>query len=404
MALNIFAPSVSGMEAYSHGVSQISTNIANMNTIGYKSNETLFYSLFGSQPLVKSGQSGLSSSRVDVNGVGFYDRTNVDAQGVVTASNRSYDVAINGTGNAFFSVKDRFSGDVYYTRAGNFGTNTFGGQTYLVNSGGLRVQGFPALDGGGFGGAPEDIVIKYPEKIPSTPTTKASITANVPATGVDTSNYGITVYGPNNDGKTMNMLFTKVEGQNNAWNVTFSIDGGTVDAPPIEARFDANGALISPKTFDVAVNWEDGSSNNIAMDISNMTQLAGSSGVVNVEQDGQQGGNFINAFIGPEGIVQASYTNGKTFNIAKLALSSFPSPDNLIPISGTLFEANGSSGQPDYLDNNKDYIQPQALEQSTATAEKEFGQIILMQRAYTSNANTFTVNDEMLQTAVNLKA
>ena len=53
MALSIFSPSVSGLNAQSHALETVSTNLANISTTGYKSAETMFYSLLGSQPLVK---------------------------------------------------------------------------------------------------------------------------------------------------------------------------------------------------------------------------------------------------------------------------------------------------------------------------------------------------------------
>lgn len=402
MVLSAFMPSVTGMEAQAHALEQVSTNIANMTTVGYKSNETLFYTMLGSQPTVKSNQSGLSSSRVDVTGVGYYDRTNVSTQGVVSNSGGSYDVALNGTGNAFFVLSDRYTNDIYYTRAGDFATQTSNGDVYLVSKNGLRVQGFPALEDGSFGSSLEDIIIKYPEKIPSTPTTEVQITSNVPADGVETSSYGITVYGPNNDGRTMNMLFSKVEGKTNTWDVTFTIEDGTVvTAEPIEAVFNPDGTLLSPKDFNLTVNWDDGSSNNIAMNIENMTQYAGSSGITNVKQDGKESGNFLSSSIGEGGVVVAKYSNGKTLNIAKLAVASFQAPDNLTPISGTLFEANANCGEVSFTED--DYVVPQALEQSTASAETEFSKMMIVQRAYALNSSSFTVNDEMLQIAVNLK-
>lgn len=406
MVLSSFMPAVTGMDAQAHALGTIGGNIANINTVGYKANETMFRTMLGATPVVKGNQDGLSGSRVDIHGVDYYDRTNVTHQGLVRASNNSYDVAINGTGNAFFTLKDRYSGDVYYTRAGDFRTVTTNGQLYLVNNSGLRVQGFPALEGGGFGGTPEDIVIKYPEKIPSTPTTKVSVTANVPAIGVESSSYGITVYGPNNDGETMNMVFTKVEGKINTWDVTFAVNGGTATTgEPVEAVFSQDGKLLSPKNFNVTVNWEDGSSNNIAMNIENMTQYDGSSGITNVSQDGKESGDFMFSAIGEEGIVYANYTNGKTVNIAKLALTGFPAPDNLTSVSGTLFEANNTTGDAYYLDDsaNKQFVKNQALENSTATMEGEFSKLVIVQRAYGLNTRSFTAIDEMLQLVVNLK-
>lgn len=402
MALSMFIPSVSGMEAQSHAIGQVSTNLANMNTVGYKSNETMFYTLLGSQPVVKGNSSGLYSSRVDVDGVGYYDRTNVDQQGIIRPTGNNFDVAINGTGNAFFSVRE---GDrTYYTRAGNFLTRSESGVNYLVTQGGLKVQGFPATEGG-FGSSPEDIIIDPQKKIPSTPTSKAEIIANVPATGVDTSSYSITVYGPNNNGRTMNMKFDKSPDAANTWNVSFTVDDGTVVTQPIEAVFDANGKLLTPQTIDVNVDWdgEGNGSNSITLDISKMTQFAGNNNLEHVSQDGTPGGDFIKSFINSDGVVQAQYSNNKTINIAKLAVVGFTSPNSLSPISNTVFEATADAGASYYLDDLGKYIAAGSVEQAAVNPEQEFSKLIVVQRAYTINANAFTTNNEMLQTVVNLK-
>lgn len=406
MALSSFTPSVTGMSAQAHALETVSTNMANMRTVGYKPNETLFSTLLGRSSNYSNTVDELSSSRVGINGVNYYDRTLVNAQGSITPTGNNYDVAINGE-NAFFEVKSVVGGDVFYTRAGDFTTMTQDGKTYLVTGSGYKVQGFPAT-GEGFGGSPTDIEILYQEKVPSTPTTEASVIANVPADGVDTSSYGVTVYGPNNDGRTMNMLFSKVEGAVNTWEITFTIEDGTVTGGPIEAVFDSDANLISPKNFDLTVNWDDGSSNNITMDISKMTQYAGSSGITKVEQDGSPSGNFVKSFIDDNGIVKATYSNGKEIAFAKLALVGFESPDNLTPINNTMFEANNDTGSSHYVNgadkNITGLLQPQAVEASAVNVESEFAKMIVVQRAYTLNTQSFSANNEMLQTIVNLKS
>lgn len=408
MALSIFTPSVSGMEAQSHAIGTSSTNLANIRTVGYKSTSTMFYTLLGSRPLVQSNGSGNASSRADVDGVGYYDRTDITRNGIVTPTGKSFDVAINGNSNAFFALKDS-GGNTYYSRAGDFSTRTEGGVTYVVNNSGYKLQGFPATGNGTFSGSLSDLIVQYPDKVPSTPTSKVEVTANVPASGVDTSSYGITVYGPNNDGKTMNMVFNKVEGQNNAWDLDFNIDGGTVTtAGPIEAIFDSNGKLLSPKEFNVTVTWDDGSTNNIAMDISHMTQLAGGSGTTNISQDGNKSGDFVKSYIDNGGVLKALYSNGDTRDCGKIALVGFESPDNLIPVSGTMFEASNDTGATHYVmgpdTNNKNILVPEAVEASNVNVEQEFSNLIVIQRAYTLNSNAFTVADEMTSTAINLKA
>ncbi len=402
MALSSFMPSTTGMEAQSHALGQVATNIANMRTVGYKSNQTMFYSLLGSNPVVKGNNSGLSSSRADIQGVGYYDRTNILDGGVVTSTGNNYDVAISGNENAFFTLKDAFN-NTYYSRAGDFSTRTENGVTYLVNSSGLKVQGFPSIDGkDSYGVSPEDIVIKYPEKVPPIPTTDLTITANVPATGVDSSSYGMTVYAPTHDGETVNMVFKKVEGKANTWALSFEVEGGTATGSATEVVFSDKGVLETPKTLDVNINWDDGDTNSIHLDISNMTQLAGGPGTTYIKQDGAPSGQFEKSFIDKDGVVKAYYSNGDTYNFGKIALTAFTAPENLTPINGTLFEANAETGNTHFVET-PNVLVPQSLEQSAVNVEEEFSNMIVVQRAYSLNTQSFTTTNEMLELLIDLK-
>jgi len=396
----MFIPSTTGMEAYSHAITQVSTNIANMNTVGYKTNQTMFYTLLGSSPVVKNNNTGINSSKADIQGVGYYDRTLIEKEGLIQQTGGNYDVAINGNGNAFFTLQDGYN-NIYYTRAGDFGTQSINGQAYLVAHNGMRVQGFAALEEGGFSSSAEDIVLTYPERIPPRPTTTATIAANVPADGVESSSYSIPVYAENHESDSLTMTFKKVEGKVNTWDLSFSVEGGTASGSVGEVVFSTDGKIVSPQNLAVNIQWDDGPSNNISLDISEMTQYAGGVGTVFVKQNGAQSGDLQKTSIDDNGILKALYSNGDTHNIAKLALTGFTSPDNLYPIDETLFEANSDTGESYYVTGT--YIIPESLERSTVDVIDQFGVMMITQRAYTSNANAFTVNDEMLQTAVNLK-
>ncbi|MGN0914625.1 MAG: flagellar hook-basal body complex protein [Alphaproteobacteria bacterium] len=406
MALSIFTPSVTGMDVQSQAMTSVSTNMANMRTVGYKSNETLFYSLLGSNPVVKGNSAwGLSSTRVDIDGVGAYDRTNIGRQGIIATTGNYFDAALNQS-NAFFTLKDA-GGDLYYTRAGSFSTVTQNGQTFLIGNNGFKVQGFPAAEGGGFSSSLSDIELKYIEKIPSKPTSVAEVIANVPADGVDSSSYGITVYGPNNDGRPMTMTFRKVEGKANTWDVSFALEDGTVTGGG-EVLFSPNGEVVSPKNMNLAVTWNDGSTNSIDLDISNMTQYAGSTGITKVSQDGRESGNFVRALIDDYGVVKAQYSNGETLNYAKLAIVGFTSPENLTPVNGTLFEANSDTGSSYYVIGadtvNSSVVVPESVESSNVNVEQEFSNLIVIQRAYSLNSSAFTTANEMTSVAIDLKS
>ena len=406
MALSIFFPSVTGMNAQSEAMGTVSDNIANMRTTGYKSADTMFQTLLGSQPATRNNASGLASSRADIMGVSSYTRYNILDMGVISSTGNPYDVALNEQ-NAFFMIDDGYDG-LYYSRAGDFSTRVENGMTYLVNSSGYYVQGFAANEDGTFASNLSDLTIQYPDSIPAVPTTQMEISANVPA-DVDNSSYGLTFYGENNQEQTVNMLFQKVEGQNNVWNVTFNMEGGTVTTPePLEVVFDEKGGLLSPKTFSVNVTWPDGTASTVAMDISHMTQYAGSSEIVNVSQDGRIGGDYRYSYIDSGGVIQSLYTNGETIASGKLALVGFTSPENLIPINGTLFEASNDTGESffvvDSTSNDNTAFRSESLEDSNVDPSAEFSNLIVVQRAYNLNGTAFTTANEMTQTVINLKS
>lgn len=405
MALGFFFPSITGIEAQSKAMETISMNIANMRTTGYKSGETMFQTLLGSTPSVKNNSSGIAGHKADIHGVSTYNRTHINQQGEIYTTGSSYDVAINRN-NAFFLVKNE-NGDQLYTRAGDFTTKTENGTTYLTTPTGEKVQGFKG-ENGSFAGSPSDIILDFQAKIPSIPSTKVTIGANVPATGVEQSSYGINIIGPNNDGQNMNMLFTKVSGKVDTWEASFTIPDGTVVASPIEVVFSQTGKVLSPENFDINVDWNDGSQNIVNIDISKMTQYAGNSAITYIDQDGRRSGDFTGSFIDSDGVLKSKYNNGQILDNSKIALVGFTSPENLTPISSTLFFAGHEVGSNHYVlgpdIDGKGMLEREALEYSTVNVEKEFSSMIITQRAYSLNSQTFTAMNDLIKTAVDLKA
>ena len=407
MTLSFFMPSVTGIEAQSHAMTTVSMNIANMRTVGYKNQSTMFYTMLGTRPVSSNNQAGLSSSRADILGVGYYDRTAVTRQGEIAQTGNNYDVAINGNGNAFFAVRDE-DGSIYYTRAGDFATRAVSGIPYLVTNNGLYLQGFAANGDGTFSNSLTDLRIDYPNSVPSTPTTRVEIQANVPANGVDDSTYGMTFYGPEHDGKSVIMRFTKVDGKVGVWEVNFTAQDGTVSMAPQEVHFSQDGELLSPKTLSLGVTWSDGTSNpNVTIDISSMTQFTGNSGITSMLNNGRPSGGFITGYIDNDGILKAKYTNGDVLDYAQIALVGFVAPENLTNVTGTLFGYNTAVGNQFYVSGpnayNRQIFVPGAVESSTSNVEEDFANMILIQRAYAMNGKTFTAANEMMMQVVNLK-
>ena len=403
MTIASFIPSVTGMNAMSHAQQTVAENISNMNTAGYKQNETLFHTLLGSSGLNVGSQSGLASSKTSILGVDTYDRTNIDIQGLVRPTGNTFDVALTGRSNAFFELDDGY-GTTYYTRAGDFKRSTQNGTTYLLSNGGLYVQGFESLDGkDSFSAATSNITVDAEQNIPQRETTEASVIANVPANDVESSVYAVRIYSDNYDGSNLNMVFKKVEGKENSWNLSFDLEDGTVVADTSEVVFNTDGTIKTPEKVTASITWNDGSSSQVVIDISGMTQYAASSQVTKIEQDGWPSGTLIGLAFNKDGVLNAHYDNGHDVSLAKLAVVGFTAPENLLPYNTTLFEATGEVGNSYFVDTN-DLISPESLENSTVDLAAEFSRMIVVQRAYSLNAESFTVNDEMLSLLIDLKS
>ena len=131
-----------GMAAQDLNVDVISNNIANMNTIGYKKQRAEFEDLLYQdiqRPGAQSSDSGtIVPTGIQVGaGVTAGSIYRITTQGSPTQTGNQYDLAINGRG--FFQVLTP-TGDIAYTRAGNFSTND---QGQLVTQDGYQVQ--PAI-------------------------------------------------------------------------------------------------------------------------------------------------------------------------------------------------------------------------------------------------------------------
>ena len=94
---------------------------------------------------------------------------------------------------------------------------------------------------------------------------------------------------------------------------------------------------------------------------------------------------------------------GEVVAIAKIAIAGFVAPENLAQYNTTLFEATGEVGNEFYLEPTG-LILPESLETSTVNLEEEFARMITIQRAYSLNSQSLTVNDEMLSLLVDLKS
>ncbi len=168
---------VAGLQAQSFALQNISGNVANSETTGYKETNTSFQDLVSAATVAQTTANGVIANSVATNSV----------QGTIQSTQISTDMAING--NGYFVVSQPtgtadnqpvFSGVSDYTRAGDFQLNSGG---YLVNSAGYYLQGIPidAATGNPVGSSPQ--VLQFDDDfIPAQATTAIQYQANLPST------------------------------------------------------------------------------------------------------------------------------------------------------------------------------------------------------------------------------
>ena len=122
---------VAGLSANSKALGVASSNIANVNTVGYKASQSQFSTLLASS----SGAGDVSSA-----GVVAHATQNVSSQGLLTSTGSATDLAIQGNGFFVTSKQSGSTQSLLYTRAGNFTPDENGD---LRNATGLYLMGWP---------------------------------------------------------------------------------------------------------------------------------------------------------------------------------------------------------------------------------------------------------------------
>ena len=408
---------ISALNAQSQALSMISDNIANSNTTGYKTTSSMFENLV----TASSNSTSYASGGVTVSG-----RANITQQGLLSATTNTTDVAIQGSG--FFTVADAVSGGAtFYTRNGAFSTDNAG---YLEN-GGFFLEGWRTDASGNVVGdtsaANLQTVNTQVVATSASPTTKTSIVANLPsdaATGA-TFTSSMTVYDSLGTANSIQITWSKTG--TNAWNASFgnptlasssSTTTGTTSTTgnPVAITFNSDGSLATPTTMpSIGVTWSNGASaSSIALNLGTVGKTNGltqdASGettpavnVTSITSDGLAYGKLSSIAVGKNGVVNATYSNGQTIAIYKLAVATFADPNGLAAHSDGMYSSTVSSGNATLQtsgSNGAGTIYGSELESSTTDTSGQFSNMISAQQAYSAASQVITTVNKMFDTLI----
>ncbi|BCO08542.1 flagellar hook protein FlgE [Desulfolithobacter dissulfuricans] len=355
---------------------------------------------------------------------------NIFSQGTFEATSSDTDVAIEGEG--FFLLRNPAEDTIYYSRAGAF---RFDADGYLVNPEGFRVQGRQFDENNELvPGDPTDIQVINSGLVEANPTTYMVYNTNLDAASqtpsttfdpADTTSYNYTstgqVYDSLGETHLLTVYWRVDDPSTNTWHAyaeipdagysedlgTFAFDeNGNLDATYLTYDRNGDGTNDTFAVTTAALDFGNGSNPSQTIDIVfDCTQYDSESVVIGQEQDGYATGNLTNVAINGEGIIVASYSNGKQVNVAQLVLGKFKNPNGLELAGANLYVANTDSGTPRVglpgpeLGN----IFTNSLEQSNVDMGQEFVKMITIQRGFQANSKIISTVDELLGELVNLK-
>lgn len=444
MSFNI---ALSGLNAAQAQLDVTSNNIANVETTGFKQSRTQFGDIYA------NSQFGNSNTAIG-NGVLLQEVQQLFDQGNLNFTSQALDLAVSGEG--FFVLSpDQLSQERLFSRAGAFGVDNNG---YVVNSAGQYLQVFPVNSDGSV--TATALSSTTPLQLPDTAgapqaTAEVEIGVNLPANvtnlNVDTfdpaqpttytASTSITVYDSLGDSHIVTSYFVKQPNLNgggpNTWGVfltTTDSAGNRVDLDVYDGvggapsgitnagginfgvlEFNQQGVFMGTtpaaglftEPFSFLTNGAD-PTQQVVFDFNNNTptQFASPFTVNTLQQDGFTIGRLTGLNVSDKGVIQATYSNGQTTAVGKVALARFSNPQGLLQVGNTSWRASTQSGEPlagEAGTSSFGVIQSGALESSTVDLTQELVTLITAQRNFQANAKSIETSNAITQTIIQIR-
>jgi flagellar hook protein FlgE len=178
--------------------------------------------------------------------------------------------------------------------------------------------------------------------------------------------------------------------------------------------FNSDGSLstFTPRNLTYTANNGSTANQNIIIDFGTLGQFDGitsfdkDSSTTGISQDGYAGGDINGLSVDETGTIIGSFTNGRSFALAQVAMATFTNNGGLESDGGNCYIQTSNSGDPivgQAGTGGKGSIQASSLEMSNVDLSRSLTQLIVIQRGYQANSKTITTADEMLNTLLQLK-
>jgi flagellar hook protein FlgE len=425
---------VASIKAQQTAMNVIGNNLANINTTAFKGSSVNFEDLVSQTISGATSPSSAYGGRNPVQyglGVQVGSTDTNTAQGSLSATNRSTDLAIQG--NGYFLVTDGTR--TSFTRDGSLGLDASGN---LVQSAtGQKVEGWTANALGNIDNTQpitKSSTINVPlgslNAVQATTQMLLSGNLNSAALPTDTWTCQVQVFDSLGTAHDLTIQFSNPQSppaaapvppataasswDYNVYNgpvAAANLIGGSATGTNTPVYFDANGKEINnlgAGNYDsITVPGSAGApAFPVNLDFSGIGQLSTSSSVEVSNQNGYPPGSLQGFSIGNDGTITGLFTNGLTRALGQIATAIFPNAEGLSRIGSNLWEPTNNSGIAVVGAANsggRGSINSGYLEQSNVDISSEFSNMIITQRGYEANTKVVSTVDEMLQQVIAMK-
>lgn len=448
---NSLTTAVSGINAQSTAFTNLSNNIANSQTVGYKADTTAFQDF-----VAGAGSTSGSFAQGVANSVAAVTVQHVNSQGTASSSTDGLAMSISGNGlfnvskpsGSVSSVTTQFQSTQYYTRNGEFYEDKSG---YLVNTSGYYLDGYMVDSKTGALDTTKLTQINV-ANVTFRPTQTTTITAagtlstsnySTPITttvhdgGYDQDNttndqtditmtWGTPTASTDSDGNAITTSTLTISPQSSSGGVGYSDNG--YSGPTYTVTFDSSGTLKSitdgagnnvsstlsgaSATIPINVTYPNGTTQSVSIDLGTiggtggMTYSTTATVAPTLSNDTVLSGTYQSAEIESDGSVMAVFDNGDTQLIGKVALSNFANVNGLLSQDGQAYTATASSGNAKtglVGANATGSLTVGYVESSTTDLTSDLSALIVAQEAYTANTKIVTTADQLLQATIAMK-
>lgn len=423
---NALTVAATGIAAQSLAMENISGNIANSRTYGFKGVETNFADMVtdGNAMTMTSG-----SVLARAQGTNALD-------GNIISTNVPTNIAIPG--ESYLMVRPSpTSPDTLFTKRGDFTTDKDG---FLINGAGNYLIGRAANAAAGtrlpvqISNLPINAIktteVTYSGNLPSVRLTSTGTeilytgTGDVTAGGEQTfmsqsiDGGALTVYDAAGNPTSLAIRWAKVQARdaagtvNDMWNAYYQTSADRGDPANViwkkfaSPQFSAAGNLTAPidtTISNLTINSRVIGDVKFVAKMSDLTQYSDSSGTFNpgvITQNGYPSGTLSSVSIDSKGTISGSYSNGRVVPLWQIEVFNFQNDEALERADGSAFRETAASGRAIADTNVK--IVSSAVEQSNIDIAAEFAEMIQTQSAYSANAKVGTIAQQMLSDVLNM--